>query len=119
MTSKLTDKMIFRGVIIYLPFSILLMFWLYLVSIAFEPEAWQYQVFYGKGGVLALIWLFMVMLPALLFLLIKTRGHVFISRASGAAGFYCLLGSLVSSYVYLAVPGVILLIISKVVSKFK
>ncbi|VAW68848.1 hypothetical protein MNBD_GAMMA09-1075 [hydrothermal vent metagenome] len=117
LIDKVTDKLIFRVVIIYLPFSILFTFWLYLVSIAYQADAWQYQVFYGKNGNLALLWLFSVMLPALIFLMSNTRGRVFLSRLFGAAGFFCLLASLISSYVYLAVPGVVLIIGSKIINK--
>ena len=114
---KLSDKFIFRGVIFYLPFSILLIFWLYLVSIVYAADAWQYQVFYGKDGNIALLLLFVVLLPALLFLMLKARGEVFLSRFFGAAGFYCLLGSLISSYSFLALPGLVLLFISMVINR--
>ncbi len=117
MHSILTDKVIFRGVIIYLPFSIFLIFWLYLVSLAYEVDTWQYQLFYGKDGNIALLWLFIVLLPALLFLILKSRGLAFFSRLFGAAGFYCLIGSLISSYTYLALSGVILLFVSIIINR--
>ena len=117
MTSKLSDKIIFRGVIIYLPFSIFLMFWLYLVSLVYTADVWQYQLFYGKDGNIALLWLFVSLIPALLFLVLKARGKVFLTRFFGAAGFYCLLGSLISSHAALALPGFVLLVISVVINR--
>ena len=118
MPIQLTDKFIFRGIIIYLPFSIFFLFWIYLVAIVYESDVWQYQLFYGKDGNIALLWLFVVLLPALLFLISKARGKVLLlSRFFGAAGFYCLLGSLISSHSNLALAGFILLFISIVINR--
>ncbi len=118
MPIKFTDKIIFRSVVIYLPFTIFLIFWLYMVSIAYEVDAWQYQLFYGKNGNIALLWMFVTLLPALLFLISKARGKIFLSRFTGFAGFYCLLGSLVSSYSSLSLPGFIFLFISIVINRW-
>lgn len=118
MLAKLSDKIVFRVVVIYLPFSIFLIFWLYLVALVFDVDAWQYQLFYGKDGNVALLWLLLVLLPALLFLILKARGKEFFSRFSGAAGFYCLIGSLISSHSFLALPGFVFLFISIVISRW-
>jgi len=117
MLNKITDKLIFRGIIFYLPFSIFLIFWLYLVSLVYVEGDWQYQLFYGKDGSVALIWLFVVLLPALMFLILRARGKVFLSRLFGAVGFYCLLGSLISSFSFLTLPGFVSLFISIVISR--
>jgi len=117
MLIRLTDKYIFRGIVFYLPFSIFLIFWLYFISLVYEDNTWQYQLFYGKGGSIALVWLLMVLLPALIFLLSNTSGKVFLSRFSGAAGFYLLLASLISSFNFLAVPGFVLIFIGKLMNR--
>lgn len=117
MSDKLINKFIFFAAIIYLPFSIFFIFWLYLVTLIYTPDAFQYQVFYGQDGNNALLWLFAVLLPALLFLLSRARGKVLLRRSFGAAGFYCLLGSLISSYWFLVLPGFVFLFISIVISR--
>lgn len=114
---KLTDKLFFLIVVTYLPFSIFWVFWLYLVSIIFSPESWQYQLFYGQDGNIALAWLFAMLLPALLFLILKASGRKFASRLSGAVGFYCLLGSLISAYHILALPGLIFIFVSVLINR--
>jgi len=114
---KLTDKLFFWLVVIYLPFSIFWVFWLYSVSIIFPPEAWSYQFFYGAHGNIALAWLFAVLLPALLFLLLNVNGKKFASRLTGAIGFYCLLASLISTHSILALPGLVFIVISVVIKR--
>jgi len=114
---KLTDKVFFWIVVIYLPFSIFWVFWLYLVSIIFSTENWQYQLFYGQDGNIALAWLFAMLLPALLFLILKASGRKFISRLSGAVGFYCLLGSLISAHHILVLPGLAFIFISVMINR--
>ena len=113
-----SDKLIFRGILVYLPVSIFLVFWLYLVSIAYDINAWQYRLFYGENGSIALLWLLLALLPALLFLFLKARGMLLLSRISGGAGFYCLLGSLISNYSGLAVVGIILLVFSTFIRRW-
>jgi len=113
----ISDKIIFRGVIVYLPFSIFFIFWLYLVSLMYGIDEWQYQLFFGKDGNIALIWLFLVLLPALLFLVLKLKQKTSYGRFLGAAGFYCLLGSLISKHVLLAFPGLILIFASILVNR--
>jgi len=116
----ISDKIIFRSVIFYVPFSIFFIFWLYLVSLLYGADEWQYQLFFGKDGNIALIWLFVMLLPALLFLVLKLKQKTSYGRFLGAAGFYCLLGSLISKHVVLAFPGVILLFASILINrKFK
>ena len=115
--TKLADKVFFLVVVIYLPLSIFWVFWLYLVSIIFSPETWQYQLFYGRQGSIALVWLFAMLLPALLFLLLKASGKKFVSRLTGAIGFYCLLGSLISAHHLLFVPGLVFIFISVLISR--
>ncbi len=115
--TKLADKVFFLVVVIYLPLSIFWVFWLYLVSIIFSPETWQYQLFYGRQGSIALVWLFAMLLPALLFLLLKASGKKFVSRLTGAIGFYCLLGSLISAHHFLFVPGLVFIFISVLISR--
>ncbi len=115
--TKPTDKVFFLVVATYLPFSIFWIFWLYLVSIFFPSESWQYQVFYGQRGSIALFWLFAMLLPALLFLFLKARGKKLASRLTGAIGFYCLLGSLISAHHLLFVPGLFFIFISVLISR--
>lgn len=115
--AKVTDKLFFMIIVLYLPFSIFWVFWLYLVSIIFLPESWQYQLFYGQDGNAALVWLLAMLLPALLFLILKARGKKFASRLTGATGFYCLLASLISTHHILALPGVIFIVVSVVISR--
>lgn len=117
MSSLLTDKLIFRGLIIYIPLNIFFIFWLFLVAIIYESDEWQYQLFYGNDGNIALLWLFVSLLPAVLFILVKARGMVFLSRFFGATGFYCLLGSLISSHSYLFLPGFVFLFVSIVINR--
>lgn len=101
MDNKSADKLFFLLVIFYLPFSIFFIFWLYLASIIFLPDTLYYGVFYGRAGNNALFWLFIVLLPAFLFLIIKVNEKTFISRLLGESGFYCLLGGLISKHNYL------------------
>jgi len=75
--------------------------WLYSVSIVFSSESWPYQLFYGVDGNVVFVWLFVMLLPALLFLILKASGRKFVSRLTGAAGFYCLLGNLISAHGFL------------------
>ena len=112
MPIKPTEKLIFLSVVIYLPVSIFFVFWLYLVQLVYAPETWQYRTFFGANGTYALLWLLADLLPAFLFLTVKSRGKKLISRSSGAIGFYCFLGSILSTYNYLAIPGFIFLITS-------
>ena len=112
MTKNISDKWIFFTVLFYLPLSIFFVFWLYLVQIIYASDAWQYDMFYGESGTTALIWLFVDLLPACLFLLFKSRGMKFISRLFGMIGFYCLLGGIISTVNYLAYPGFAFLIMS-------
>lgn len=114
---KSTDKLYFWLVVLYLPFSMFWIFWLYWVSIIFSAESWQQQLFYGDDGNIALLWLFVVLLPAWLFLILKASGRVLISRLTGAIGFYCLLGSLLSSHTFLVIPGLVFIGISVVISR--
>ncbi len=114
---KSTDKLYFWLVVIYIPSSIFWVFWLYSVSIIFSPDSWQYQLFYGAQGNIALLWLFVVLLPALLFLILKASGKKFATRLTGAIGFYCLLASLISVHSILAWPGLVFIVISVVISK--
>lgn len=114
---KLTDKLFFLVIVVYLPFSMFWIFWLYSVSIVFSSESWQYQLFYGVDGNVALAWLFVMLLPALLFLILKASGRKFVSRLSGATGFYCLLGSLISTHGFLAIPGLVFIVISVAISR--
>jgi len=115
--AKATDKLLFWTVVLYLPFSIFWIFWLYSVSIIFLPDAWPYRLFYGEHGNIALLWLFAVLLPALLFLVSKARGAKLLSLVTGATGFYCLLGSLLSSHVFLVTPGLVSIAISMMISR--
>ncbi|MDH5573777.1 MAG: hypothetical protein OEY89_18575, partial [Gammaproteobacteria bacterium] len=78
----------------------------------YTPQTWQYDIFYGHNGTVALIWLFVDLLPAYLFLLLKSQSIKFISRLFGMLGFYCLLGSLISTVNYLSYPGFVFLILS-------
>ena len=117
MSTQLTDKLIFRGLIIYIPLNIFFIFWLFLVAIIYESDEWQYQSFYGNDGNIALLWLFVLLLPAVLFILLKASGLVFLTRFFGAIGFYCLLGSLISRYSYLFLPGFVFLFISIVINR--
>ncbi len=114
--ARSTDKLFFMVVVFYLPFSIFFTFWLYWVSIIFSAESWQYQFFYGKDGSIALAWLFAALLPSLLFLVLKASGKKFASRLTGAIGFYCLLGSLISAHGFLAMPGLVFIVISILIS---
>lgn len=102
----------------YLPLSILLIFWLYAVSIIYTAESWQYRLFYGQDDNRALFWLLLTLLPAFLFLVFRTRQKVMSARLAGAAGFYCLLGSLVSAHAVLALPGVVFIVASMIISRF-
>ena len=61
---------------------------------------------------MALIWLLVNFLPAMLFLLLKSRGRKFIARFFGGIGFYCILGGLISAHSYLAYPGFVFIIMS-------
>lgn len=115
--AKLTDKVFFLVVVSYLPFSIFWVFWLYLVSIIFAAESWQYQLFYGVDGNIALLWLLLMLLPALLFLILKAQGKKFATRLTGAIGFYCLLGSLISAHHILVLPGIVFIIVSVLISR--
>lgn len=114
---RLTDKLFFLIIVLYLPFSVFWIIWLYLVSIIFTPESWQHQLFYGQDGNIALLWLLAMLLPALLFLVSKVRGRKFATRLSGAIGFYCLLGSLISAHDLLFVPGLFFIFISVLISR--
>lgn len=114
MINKPSDKLSFLAVLFYIPFSIFFICWLYLVQFIYVPDTWQYDTFYGENGAMALIWLFIDLLPAVLFLVFKSRGKKFISRLSGAIGFFCLLGGLISALHYLAYPGFVFLVISVV-----
>ncbi len=114
---KLTDKLFFLIVVTYLPFSIFWVFWLYLISIIFSTENWQYQLFYGQDGNIALAWLLAMLLPALSFLILKASGRKFASRLSGAIGFYCLLGSLISAHHILALPGLVFIFVSVLINR--
>lgn len=114
---KSTDKLFFWLVVIYLPLSIFWIFFLYLVAIVFPAESWQFQLFYGEAGNAALVWLLVVLLPAILFLVLKARGKKLVSRLSGVIGFYCLLASLLSVYNILVVPGLVFIVISVVVRR--
>jgi len=114
---KLTDKLFFLIIVLYLPFSVFWIIWLYLVSIIFQPGLWQYQLFYGQDGNIALLWLFAMLLPALLFLLSKASGKKFATRLSGAIGFYCLLASLISAHDLLFLPGLFFIFISVLISR--
>lgn len=111
-------KLTFWGVVLYLPFSILFIFWLPLVRIIYSEGTWQYEKFYGSAGSVALLWLLIVLLPAYLFLLIKARGKQFISRLFGGIGFYCLLAGLISEQGFLVYPGFVFLIMSIILSKY-
>jgi hypothetical protein len=113
----MTDRLFFLLVIVYLPFSMLFIFWLYLASIIFSPDSWQYQLFYGRHGNIALVWLLTVLLPAFLFLILKLNRKKFVVSILGASGFYCLLASLVSMHGYLALPGFVLIIMSAVINR--
>jgi len=115
---KSADKLFFWVVVLYLPFSMFWIFWLYSISIVFSPESWQYLVFYGEHGNIALLWLFAVLLPALSFLVLKASGKKLASRLTGAMGFYCLLGSLLSAYTFLVVPGLVFIGISVMISRW-
>ena len=111
-------KLTFWGVVLYLPFSILFIFWLPLVRIIYSEGTWQYEKFYGAAGSVALLWLLIVLLPAYLFLLKKARGKQFISRLFGGIGFYCLLAGLISEQGFLVYPGFVFLIMSIILSKY-
>ncbi len=117
MNNKTTDKWQFLLVATYLPASIFFIFWLYIASLIYPPGTGYYDLFYGSDGNIALLWLFAVLLPAIVFLVSKTRGKKSFTRLSGAAGFYCLLGSLISAHGYLALPGFVFLLASVVVNR--
>lgn len=117
MDNKTVDKWLFWSVAIYLPSSIIFIFWLYISSIIFTPGTGYYSLFYGKGGNIALLWLLAVLLPAILSLVLRAKGWKSFTRLLGAAGFYCLLGSLISTYGYLALPGIIFLLASTVINR--
>ncbi|HEB81249.1 MAG TPA: hypothetical protein ENJ11_00135 [Gammaproteobacteria bacterium] len=112
-----SDRLFFMAFVIYLPVSILLVFWLFAVSIIYPAESWQYRLFYGVDGNHALLWLFASLLPAFLFLVFKTRQKSMLVRLAGATGFYCLLASLVSSHAYLALPGMFCIVVSIVIGR--
>ena len=68
---------------------------------------------------MALLWLLVVLFPAYLFLLIKSRGkQQFVIRLCGGAGFYCLLAGLISEQSHLAYPGIALLVVSVVLNRW-
>ncbi len=115
---KASDKFFFLVVATYLPFSFFLIFWLYSVSIIFLAESWQYRLFYGADGRVALLWLLAVLLPAFLFLILNARKMKLMARLTGAIGFYCLLGSLISSYHVLVMPGLVFIVISVSISRW-
>ena len=117
MNNRTTEKLIFLLVTLYLPFSIFFIFWLYIASIIYTPGTEYYSLFYGRDGNTALLWLFAVLLPAVLFLVLRARGRKAMARLSGAAGFYCLLGSLISAHGVLALPGVVFLLTSVVINR--
>ncbi|MFQ5644559.1 MAG: hypothetical protein ACE5FQ_12810 [Thiogranum sp.] len=117
MNNKSIDKWLFLLVATYLPASILFIFWLYTSSIIYPPGTEYYNLFYGRDGNTALLWLFAVLLPAVSFLVAKARGRKSFARLLGAAGFYCLLGSLISAHGHLAFPGFALLLASVVINR--
>ncbi len=117
MNNKSIDKWLFFLVATYLPSSIFFIFWLYASAIIYPPGTEYYNLFYGRDGNIALLWLFAVLLPAILFLVLKARGRKSFARLLGAAGFYCLLGSLISAHGYLALPGLVFLLASIAINR--
>ncbi|HHJ15349.1 MAG TPA: hypothetical protein ENJ80_01485 [Gammaproteobacteria bacterium] len=117
MSNRTTEKWVFLLVTLYLPSSIFFIFWLYIASIIYTPGTGSYSLFYGEDGNIALLWLFAVLLPAVLFLVLRAKGRRALARLSGATGFYCLLGSLISAHGFLALPGFVLLLISVVINR--
>jgi len=118
MKKENSYKVIFWSVILYLSFSILFIFWLPLANIIYSEGTWQYERFYGQGGSLALMWLLIALLPAYIFLLVKSRGKQLISRLLGSMGFYCLLAGLISEQGYLAYPGFVFLFMSIIFNRY-
>lgn len=117
MKNKNFYQYIFLAVTLYLPFSILFIAWLAMVPYMYKDNSLQYEIFYGANGLVALAWLLLTLLPALLFLLVKSRGYEFFSRFTGAIGFLFLLSSLIIQIHYLAFPGIIFLVMSTVLKR--
>ena len=117
MKKKNFYQYIFWAVALYLPFTILFIAWLAIVPYIYNDNSSQYEIFYGANGLIAVAWLVLTLLPALLFLLVKSRGYVFLSRFTGVIGFLFLLSSLIIQMHYLALPGIIFLVLSSLLQK--
>jgi len=112
-----TSRWALWAAVIYLPLTVVSIFWLAWVPLASTAGSWAYDIFHGPSGSLALLWLLLTLLPAITVLSLRSHGLRLASRLSGALGFYTLLGALLSDFGQLGYLGFTLLITSIVLRK--
>ncbi len=117
MKTNNVSRLTFLAIILYLPLSISLIFWLVMVQYIYTDGSWQYDKFYGDGGQIALVWLLIALLPAFFLLIRNSRSYQFYSRVTGVLGFYCLLAGLIIDQNYFVFMGFVFLILSTVLRR--